>query len=675
MGLNTFLLYIHLLINFFVFNPNTPSEKSFKVNQDNIKAYLNYAKDSKFDLEKRKEFLRKAYRLTQKESDDSLRNSYLLKISFRYYRLNDSLHFRKLNQESVNLSKALKDSSSLAANYWDLGGFYSKNGIKDSAYYVYAKAQKIYDNLGNEDFAGRMLLSMAIVQSDVKDFTGSEITTIKAIAKLKPLNKYEELYRCYNNLAISFNNLGEFDDAIENHKIALEYQRKIKRKNTFKENTLNNIGVVYKNKGNYSEAIEYYRQALSTDQLEDSNLKLYAMLLDNLAYSKFKIDHVENIESELLESLRLRDSIKDYMGIAVNKLHLAEYYIFLKDSIKAKQYALEANVLSLKTNNFKEYLSSLLILAKLDKNNNVQYMSDYIKLNDSLRIQERALKNKFTRIQFQTNEFIVKNKRLSKQKETILAISILILSFGILIYVIRSQSIKNKTLLFEKEQQKANEDIYNLMITQQNKLDEGSKMEKKRISEELHDGILGKLFGTRLILSNLNHNADEDTVQKREKYINDLQKIEEEIRDVSHELNEKSNIATSNIGYETLIKTLLSDQSTITYFNFEFKNDERIRWQEMPGQLKMNLYRIIQETTQNINKHAKAKNVFVEFRLENNNLVLEIKDDGVGFNQKDEANGIGLQNVKSRAKKFNGKVDIISVLKEGTSIKISIPNA
>ena len=175
------------------------------------------------------------------------------------------------------------------------------------------------------------------MQSDVKDFTGSEITTFMAISKLKPLKKYQQLYRCYNNLAINFNNLEEYDKAIENHKIALEYQKKIERRNTFKENSLNNIGVVFRNNNNHQEAIANYQLALQTIDLKKRNVKLYAMLLDNMAYSKFKLNDLDDIKEQLYEPLRIRDSIEDFMGIAVSKLRLAEYYAFIKDSTKAKK--------------------------------------------------------------------------------------------------------------------------------------------------------------------------------------------------------------------------------------------------------------------------------------------------------------------------------------------------
>ena len=669
-----FLSHIYLIIIFLFFHTSVVTPTHFQNDKDSIEIYLRDAKNSEFDLDMRKEFLAKAYSLNLEQGIDSIRNKYLLKISFRFYALNDSLNFRRINKESILLSEQLRDSSSLAANYWDLAGFYSRNGIKDSAYYVYSRAQKIYGGMGNDNFEGRMLLGMAIMQSDVKDFTGSEITTIKAISKLKPLKDYRSLYRCYNNLAIGFNNLEEYDESIENHLIALDYQKKIKGKNTFEATTLNNIGVVYKNKGDYQNAVLNYRLALKTPNLKSRNTKLYAMLLDNLAYCEFKMNIHFDLKERFYESLNIRDSINDFMGIAMNKLHLAEYYISIKDSAKAKQFAFEVSELSEKTQNYRELLPSLLLLSKLDTKNSAKYIDKYVRLNDSLNRQERTIRNKFARIQFQTDEFIVKNKKLSQANETILIVSILTILFGVLLYIIRSQRVRNKNLLLEKEQQKANEDIYNLMIVQQNKLDEGSKIEKKRISVELHDGVLGKLFGTRLILGNLNANTDKETVQKREKYINDLQEIEEEIRNVSHELKGDSKIVNSNIGYETLIENLLLDQSAITYFNFEFKNDKNILWTEKEGQLKMNLYRIIQEATQNINKYAKAKNVYVEFSIENEQLVLVIKDDGVGFNQLSKTNGIGLQNIKSRAEKFNGKVELISVLNQGTSLKIIIPN-
>ena len=55
------------------------------------------------------------------------------------------------------------------------------------------------------------------------------------------------------------------------------------------------------------------------------------------------------LKKQLYKPLRIRDSIEDFMGIAVSKLHLAEYYAFIKDSATAKQYALEVSRLARNT--------------------------------------------------------------------------------------------------------------------------------------------------------------------------------------------------------------------------------------------------------------------------------------------------------------------------------------
>jgi len=673
--LKLLFLYIPLLL-FFLQDIDTDGKKQRNSDtekfNDSISLWIAYSKDRNINYQKRKHYLDKAYKGSIDELNDSLRCVYLTKVSFTYYfKLGDSLMFRKINKESINLSLAMNDSVNLAANYWDLGEFYTKNGIKDSAYFAYSKAQKIYASLNDNFYAGSMLLNMAIIQSDIKDYTGSETSTIKAIALLKPIKKYKHLYRCYNNLGINFNNLEEYESALFYHNEALKYEKFIKTKNTFKASSINNIGVVYKNKEDYHKAIEYYQRAFETKNLKRANTRLYAKLLDNLAYSQFKLGNTTGIKESFFKSLKIRDSIQDHLGIAINKLHLAEYYATVKDTIQAMQFAQESKQLAHTTKNHRELLASLLLLSRLDRKNSHIYTKEYIKRNDSLQKEERAIRNKFARIRFETDEFIVENERLSRQKELMLVISGLILLFGSLLYIIMSQRAKNKNLQFEQQQQTANEEIYNLMISQQHKLDEVKRKEKERISQELHDGVLGKLFGTRLILGTLNAKTDKETVLKREQYINELQDVEEEIRNVSHELYEKS--LAFDTGFVHMIDNLLKNQSTISKFDYEFNYDKSTIWEEINGSLKMNLFRILQEAIQNINKYAKAKNVIVEFKVVENHVHLMVSDDGIGFNSESKNRGIGLKNIRSRTDKLNGKLTIKTQPNKGTSILIRAP--
>lgn len=630
---------------------------------------IDSARDKNYTREKRKSYLDRACQLAVKERNDSLRNAYFLKLSFTYgFRFYDSLSFRKFNRLSTELSKKINDSINLANNYWDLGQYYTNNNLKDSAYYAYFKAKKIFEAKNESLRTGQMLINMAIIQEKLKDYTGSEITTIEAIKQLKPLNEYRQLYRCYNNLGVIFNEMGEYDKALFYYNEALDYQKKIKGENDLKENLYNNIGLVYQNMDEYEKAIQYFQEALKNKKYT-SKIEQLARSKSNLAISKLKLGDTVEVYDLLQRTLYLRDSIHNIPGITSSKMILAEFYLYKKDTLKAIEEAKDVVDIASSINNAYDKLQALKFLSIADKN--YLYANQYIELSDSLVKQERVIRNKFARIRFETDEIIEQTEKLSEQRKFILLGSGGLLLLGSLLFIIRSQRARNKELKLEQAQQNANEEIYNLMLSQQYKLDEGRRREKKRISEELHDGVLGKLFGTRLILGSLNRAHDDESIAKKEKFINDLQEIEQEIRNVSHELNEQSTLL--DIGYTSLIKNLLEQQSELSNFQYEFKNDEKIRWEEIGGSLKMNLYRIIQEAIQNINKYAAATTVLVTFSLNSNSLSLLIKDNGVGFDTESKVKGIGLKNMRSRVKLMNGELKINSKPEFGTEIIIDVP--
>ena len=118
---------------------------------------------------------------------------------------------------------------------------------------------------------------------------------------------------------------------------------------------------------------------------------------------------------------------------------------------------------------------------------------------------------------------------------------------------------------------------------------------------------------------------------------------------------------------------LLKVKSKLGGFKFELKLEESIDWQQINQIIKVNLYRIIQEALQNIIKHASAKNVGLLFNIENEKLVLTIKDDGVGFDSTQKRKGIGMKNMTSRTKKINGEFTVLPNPKGGTQLKIKIP--
>jgi signal transduction histidine kinase len=99
----------------------------------------------------------------------------------------------------------------------------------------------------------------------------------------------------------------------------------------------------------------------------------------------------------------------------------------------------------------------------------------------------------------------------------------------------------------------------------------------------------------------------------------------------------------------------------------------------VPVPLKISIFRIIQEATSNIVKHANARRILVSLKNADGALQLSIKDDGVGFDAAETANycplgqGLGLLSMKERAKLSGGNFELVSAVGQGTRISVLWP--
>ena len=82
----------------------------------------------------------------------------------------------------------------------------------------------------------------------------------------------------------------------------------------------------------------------------------------------------------------------------------------------------------------------------------------------------------------------------------------------------------------------------------------------------------------------------------------------------------------------------------------------------------MNTYRIIQEALNNALKHAEANILSVNVTVKNEMLVIQIQDNGKGFNASNNSDGNGLNNMKKRAERIGGEITIDSEVSKGTKI-------
>lgn len=619
----------------------------------------------------RLKYLESAIKQNSFTANDSLRMAYYNEIAYLATTQNDTTIFLNGARSGLTLAQRLKDNNARADAHWNYGIYYLKRKRYDSSYHHYRKAYNLFEG-GNDYYAGKMLYHMGYIRSRIKDYTGCEILLYRAIALFEKEDKYKQLYLCYNLLGAVQDNLEEHEDALQNYEIALNYLKKTKNSSIYLMDTQNNIGLVYQNMGKQREAIQNFNEALTKKNLERVDPGLYARLLDNRAKSKLLGGKLENLHEEFYKALRIRDSIGNEDGVVISHLHLAQYYLYVGDSITADIHGTLAYNLANKMNLKRDALDAVLLLAKTNPDQQIFYLKKHINLTERLNQEERRIREKFTRIQFETDSYIDKNEKLERTWFWTIVGSLFLITILILIVVLLKQRSKTKELEFEVKQQQADEQIYLLTLEEIANLEKGKLEERRRISEELHDGILARMLGIRLNWERLKIEGTKEAIDEHKNCLHHLALVEREIRKISHDL--QNEIWLQDTRFVRWIEQLVKERSISGNFEYKFYADASVDWEGFDDYFKANVYRMVEEALQNCIKHAEARLVSISLKKWGNFVEIEIRDNGKGFVKSNGNNGIGVKNMISRTKKLKGIFTINSVVGEGTVIQILIPN-
>lgn len=675
--------YLSFLLLFFLpFGCNDTNGKKAikKTKNDSSSTFLIKAqkKDSK-PSEKLKN-LKKSFDILKAQKNDSVTRGKLFELTKELYKNNFEDEFLSSANLLASLASKSKDSFHLAQAYRSKGNFYKNLPNPDSAFIFYTESEKILKKIQNKEGLSFILINKSIIQFDAGDYTGADRTLNNAYLISKKNNEIDNLYATSVMMGLTSMETKDFDKAIKYFNNGLEIANK--NNNLLgqfnKETCLNNIGLSHQRKGDYQKSIndykksiDFFKTALKNKSIKTEDPELYSLLIDNLGYSYLKTGNLNESLELFLESLKIREELNYANQIVLSKIHLSEYYRQINDTLTSKKLIIEALLLAKKEKTHRDYIAALKQASIIDVQNASTYSKEYIRLSDSIRNVEILSQEKFARIQLETDE-IIKEKDILEDKNRSLLYSFIGVVFLLsILFVVRAQRARTKELMFKQAQQRANEEIYNLLMAQQDVIDQSREIEKKKIARDLHDGILSRMFGARLNLDSINHLDDPESVKKRLEYLNELKEIEQDIREISHDLSREKQDLINN--FVSITTNLFEEQTTTHSAKLTYFMDSSIKWDLVKNNIKINVFRILQEGLQNINKYAKANTITVNFRKENNELHISIEDDGIGFDVSKKSKGIGMQNMISRAIDCNGKLDINSSKENGTKITLNIP--
>lgn len=616
---------------------------------------------------------------------DSLVNTfrYLITDSAEQARINVTQALKLNNQESDEVS---------AYGHYCLGFYNRKKGNNRAAINYHNKALTLYKKLKNEDDQVLVLNELGIVYKNQGQYEKS-INTYQQGIEIAERIKSSRLADLYSNLSIVVAKLKRYDQALE----YLFKGYELETDTIGKQIILLNIGCTYKENAQDSLAMVYYLKALKV--CDDNHLATY-----------YRNDILHNIANELIENSAYKKGLKYLFEIAAyeqkedNKRDLAYTYLSIAEAYKKMQnyklaigyynksifYAEEAEAndqlifaysyladIYISQDNYKKAVDLLqkrtslkdslfnIEKEKLSENLLAEFEDDRKENEIALLKKEKVLQEK----ELLVNERLLRNNRIIKN--ITISVSVLCILGALIIIFFYKQKLLNKQLLSQKTEEINKQKIYSLLQDQEvNAIKsevEGRTNERKRIAQELHDGVGGNLASIKLNLATI---IDSNSNEKLKAVMRNIDDTCKEIRDISHNL---ISVNIQNHSFSYLVKKFLSEILAGQTVRLNLNLYPEVELDKLPNEIKIELYRIIQELMSNVIKYSKANIVDVQILRAQEYLNLMLEDNGVGFDTKASTNGIGLKNIRSRITALNGVCNIESSKGNWTLINIEIP--
>jgi two-component system, NarL family, sensor kinase len=193
--------------------------------------------------------------------------------------------------------------------------------------------------------------------------------------------------------------------------------------------------------------------------------------------------------------------------------------------------------------------------------------------------------------------------------------------------------------------------------------------ERKRIASDLHDELGPMLSAIKL---QVNHLEPTDETEKLilEKSSGQIDEIIQRFREISYNLLPNTLVRK---GLTKAVDEFIGKMSETHAISIQFHYPKELK---VAVEKEINIYRIIQEITHNTIKHSRANELTIKLDEKTKELVLQTKDNGIGFNytaQQNNSSGLGLLNLQSRVAVLNAQLLVITEPGKGTQYLITIP--
>jgi two-component system, NarL family, sensor kinase len=527
--------------------------------------------------------------------------------------------------------------------------------------------------------------------------------------------------KSYLNMATSYNSKGDFEKAVENALLSLEFFEKTGDTNG-QGRVQNLLGIFNFNRNDFKSALQYFRKynelavaandsgeivssmnnmssalhELGEFKQERSLLKSVIAIqeargqtirigsaYENLGTLFSDIDSLEQASfyfEKALDSYKLNNNSHDIARVLINtgllKKKQKKYNAAADDYNQALQLSRDGGFLKLEEDVLKNL--AFLYEEQKDYKNAFGYYTQFVAVKDSVLNKENQESINKLMIEFETEkkerqiavqQLEIAEKTLQSRRKTLIIIGLI----GIIIILLMFSFIIYSRIKIRQER-RLNEERLNMKQLQMNVVLESQESERKRFARDLHDGFGQLITAVKIMLGQMQQtNEMEKRSELAVKSGEVLDTMHTQLREIAHNLMPDQLI---NEGLSTALKEYASRISKASGIAIEvntFGIEKRLN-----QSVEVNVYRIVQEWINNVIKYSGAKNLTIQLTGYENEINIIIEDNGNGFEKEKlmKSKGWGWKNIQSRLEAINGILEIDTRAGvPGTSFIIDLPIA
>ncbi|QEC77346.1 tetratricopeptide repeat-containing sensor histidine kinase [Mucilaginibacter ginsenosidivorax] len=520
-------------------------------------------------------------------------------------------------------------------------------------------AMKLHD----KKVTGLMLRSIGAIYFLKGNYDSTAHYYGKAVDMLGTLNQQHVLADDYIALAQVYAKQKNYDKAISLYNAAIDIAPKTGTRKTLMM-ALSGLGQLYEDGQNYREALNYYRQSFDIGDSLDFVKK--AKENTSEAYShNFMGDVLGSMKQksiqapDILKTIETKKALNDTLALTINYFNLGQLYKSNRmypqalDALQScLQYATQINYTDMQNSAVNEIAD--LYGQMGDYKQSLFYLKKHAILStakNSKTIDELQTKYEITQ---REDQLLKQQFEITKRNYWMIGIIVFVLLVLLIVFVFYKQAqLKQRNAAMQA-------------------IIETEESERRRIAQDLHDSVSQTMSAAKINLTVIGGElpfVSDDQRKRFEKAINLVDYGFREVRTISHNMMPW---ALHKTGLAQVIKHFIenieNDTIAINFYSKGFDSP-------FDDTIEIILYRVLQESVNNVMKHANASRLDISLIRDETNISLTIEDNGLGF---DAANpeaysGMGLNNLRSRINFLKGKVELDSQVGRGTLVSVYVP--